>query len=198
MRRIFFTSQFLYPHHQFPLWKKLKGKICQFRCYPLLVFDGKWKFSASETSDCKETGGRKGCTSCNAEDHSAIKQWRNQKFSLNSSGTEKVLSFHLAWKHSFSSKEQDHRSLPRDVRFFFLQTPPSSILTPRCPQHKAHLTHFVCDSSRLFLLIAKANQFSSALYSCFSADDGILLASLCLNFTVYSKGFLLCIRHSRI
>lgn len=121
IREGFFHFVLSIPSSPAPSLKKAeRGKICQFRCYPLFVFERKWKFPASETSACKETGGRKGCTSCNAEDHSAIKQWRNQKFSVNSSGTEKVMSFHMAQKQilPFSSEEDDHRSLPRDARFF--------------------------------------------------------------------------------
>lgn len=113
-----------------------RGSICQFRCRPPLVFKRKWKFSASETSDCKETGGRKGCTSCNVKDHSAIKQWRNQKFTLNSSGTQKVISFHLAQKQilPFSSEEKDHKSLPRDVRFFLSSSASIALLEFYCIQ----------------------------------------------------------------
>lgn len=122
-REGFFHFALSVPSWPTPALKKAeRGKVCQFsvsvRHY--LSYERKWKFSASETSDCKTTGGREGYTSCNAEDHSAIKQWRNQKFSLNSSGTEKVLSFYLAQKQTlcFSSEEKDHRSLPREVKFF--------------------------------------------------------------------------------
>lgn len=95
-------------------------------------------------------------------------------------------------------KKKAHRSLPSNARFFFfLQMPPSSVLIPRCPQHKPHLAHSVHDPLRPCAQTANANRFSSLLYSCFSAADSILPASLCLHFTTYSKGFLLCVRDSQ-
>lgn len=182
------------------LKKAGRGKICQFRCYPLLVSERKWKFSASETSDCKDTGGRKGCTSCNAEDHTAIKQWRNQKFSLNSSGTEKVLSFHLAQKQilPFSSEEKDHRSLHRDAGFFSSKHLQAVFWLQGAQSTNPILLTLDVTHSDYFYWLQMQTNFHQRCTSCFSADDRILLASLCLNFIVYSKGFSLCIRHSQI
>lgn len=94
---------------------------------------------------------------------------------------------HFIWHRNkfslFQMKKKTLEVCPGMPDFF----PPSSTVTPRCAQHKPHLT------SRCTWLIQTvstvANKFSPGLYSCFSAGDRILLPSLCLNFAIYWKGF---------